>query len=494
MIRPHPAFIGVVLSVLLAAPVRAADWETNGACRSIALAPVPDHAAGFTRLEPSQTGIVFTNLVSPWRATTNQIYLNGSGVAAGDVDGDGWCDLFFCSLDGSCALYRNLGNWRFEDITEKAGVACKGLPCTGAAFADLEGNGNLDLIVNTIGCGTHIFINDGHGHFSKGPVLNESHAGMSLALADVDGDGALDLYIANYRCQTLRDQPRTDFRCEYVNGKPVIVTVNGKPTWAPELRGRFTLGASGHVLENGEAHALYHNDGHGHFRLLSWTDGTFLDEGGKPLASPPYDWGLSVMFRDLNGDGTPDLYVCNDFQSPDRIWLNDGRGHFRALPALALRNTCKYSMGMDVADINRDGYDDILDLDMLSLHHTTRLTRADKSMGTTPPGVIDNRPQLTRNTLQLNRGDGTYAEIAYFAGLTDFLNVLDAQRQLYDLEDQAAVSQESVMVNWAALNKALGRGWEALGTAAQPRFKPPGVIPAIDLITSQVGQGTQAGK
>jgi hypothetical protein len=417
VIRLRPAFIGLVLSVLLSVPVRAAEWETNGACRSIALAPAPDHAAGFTRLESGQTGITFSNGVSPWRAATNQIYFNGSGVTAGDIDGDGWCDLFFCSLDGLCALYRNLGHWRFEDITEKAGVSCKGLACTGAAFADLEGHGALDLIVNTIGRGTHIFLNDGHGHFSNGPVLNESRAGMSLALADIDGDGALDLYIANYRSETLRDQPRTNFRIDYVNGKQVIGAVNGKPTTAPELQGRFILGASGQVHEQGEPDALYHNDGHGGFALIPFTNGAFLDEAGKPLDSPPYDWGLSVMFRDLNGDGAPDIYVCNDFQSPDRIWLNDGHGHFRAMPSLAMRNTSKFSMGVDVADINRDGYDDILALDMLSRHHVTRLTRADKSMETTPPGMIDNRPQLTRNTLQLNRGDGTYAEIAYYAGL-----------------------------------------------------------------------------
>jgi hypothetical protein len=414
-IRQCFAFIGLL--VFLSIPVRAADWETNGASRGIALTLGSDHPAGFTRLESSQTGIAFTNSLSPSRGVTNQIYFNGSGVAAGDIDGDGWCDLFFCSLDGTCALYRNLGHWRFEDITQKAGVSCTGLACTGAAFADLEGQGNLDLIVNTIGGGTHIFLNDGHGHFSKGPVLNESRGGMSMALADIDGDGLLDIYIANYRTETLRDQPRTNFRVDYVNGKQVIGAVNGKPTSAPELQGRFTLGASGQVHEHGEPDALYHNDGHGKFSLIPFTNGAFLDEAGKPLNSPPYDWGLSVMMRDLNGDGAPDIYVCNDFQSPDRIWLNDRHGHFRAMPALAMRNTSKFSMGVDVADINRDGYDDILVLDMLSRNHTTMLTRADKFMEATPPGVIDNRPQLTRNTLQLNCGDGTYAEVAYYAGL-----------------------------------------------------------------------------
>ena len=405
------------LLIWFPSPVHALDWETNANYRSAALQPGPSHKPGFLLLNPGQTGVLFTNAVDQTRYTTNQIYLNGSGVAAGDVDGDGWCDLFFCSLDGSSALFRNLGNWHFENVTEQAGLSCKGLACTGATFADINGDGALDLIVNTIGGGTHVFLNDGHGRFTQSAVLNQGRAGMSLALADMDGDGALDLYVANYRVSTLRDQPQTDFRITMVNGKPFVAAVNGVPTSRPELQGRFTLSASGQIAEHGEPDALYHNDGHGNFSLVSFTGGTFLDEAGQPLKAPPYDWGLSVMFRDLNGDGAPDLYVCNDFQSVDRIWLNDAHGHFRALPRLALRNTSKFSMGIDVADINRDGYDDIFVLDMLSRHHTTRLTRADKTMETTPIGTIDNRPQLTRNTLHLNRGDGTYAEIAYFAGL-----------------------------------------------------------------------------
>ena len=404
--------------LLLSVSAQSLDWQAHENYRSAPLSPGPAHKPGFLLLTPEQTGIAFTNVVSQARYTTNQIFLNGSGVAAGDVDGDGLCDLYFCSLDGTNALFRNLGNWHFENITDKAGVACKGLPCTAAAFADLDGDGDLDLIVNTIGAGTHIFFNDGKGRFTEGPVLNPGRAGMSLAVADTDGKGALDLYIANYRTSTLRDQPQTDFRINMVNGKPVVAAVNGKPTTSPDLIGRFTLSATGQINEHGEPDALYHNDGHGSFLLLPFTGGTFVDEEGKPLPSPLYDWGLSCMFRDLNGDGAPDLYVCNDFQSVDRVWINDGHGHFHPIARLALRNTSKFSMGIDVADINRDGYDDIFVLDMLSRHHTTRLTRADKSMETTPIGVIDNRPQLTRNTLHLNRGDGTYAEIAYYAGLT----------------------------------------------------------------------------
>ena len=96
------------------------------------------------------------------------------------------------------------------------------------------------------------------------------------------------------------------------------------------------------------------NDGTGKFSAVSFTDGTFLDEEGKPLSEPPGDWGLTVQMRDFTGDGAPDIYVCNDFASPDRIWINDGKGRFRAIARTAIRTTSRSSMGVDFADINRD--------------------------------------------------------------------------------------------------------------------------------------------
>jgi len=143
-----------------------------------------------------------------------------------------------------------------------------------------------------------------------------------------------------------------------------------------------------------------------------------MDQAGKPLTAVPRDWGLSVMFRDLNDDGVPDIYVCNDFFSPDRVWINDGRGHFQALSTLALRCTSTFSMCVDFADINRDGHDDFLVVDMLSREHRRRITQ---NQLTEAPfeahASAFERAQLKRNVLQLNRGDGTYAEIAHLSGL-----------------------------------------------------------------------------
>jgi hypothetical protein len=126
---------------------------------------------------------------------------------------------------------------------------------------------------------------------------------------------------------------------------------------------------------------------------------------------------LTATFRDINGDGIPDLYVCNDFWTPDRIWLNNGHGQFRAIPTLALRHTSASSMGVDFADINRDGALDFYVLDMLSRDHRLRrrqmLAQRPAMSGV---GEIDTRPQIMRNTLFLNRGDSTFAEIADYAG------------------------------------------------------------------------------
>src|SRR5216110_573959 len=153
--------------LLLAVQIAAADaeWHPAPGYRWRQMRVPAAGKIGFTLLPPTSTGIRFTNHISPERYLTNSVLLNGAGVAAGDVDGDGLCDLYFCRSDGSNVLYRNLGNWRFEDITASAGVACANLTSTGAVLADLDGDGDLDLIVNTVGNGTRVFYNDGKGHF-----------------------------------------------------------------------------------------------------------------------------------------------------------------------------------------------------------------------------------------------------------------------------------------------------------------------------------------
>ena len=198
-----------------------------------------------------------------------------------------------------------------------------------------------------------------------------------------------------------------------------LLQVGGKLALQPKDRERFELTPEGGVLELGEPDILYLNDGHGRFTPESWTDGRFVDAAKRPLTAAPKDWGLSVMLRDMNGDGAPDIYVCNDFSSPDRIWINDGRGRFSPLPGLALRCTSTFSMGIDFADVNRDGYDDFLVVDMLSYDHRRRITQKPFLRG-----IIETQPKAGRAGSRSSAtpwrwpvGDGTYAELAQLAGL-----------------------------------------------------------------------------
>src|SRR5204863_5233726 len=148
------------------------------------------------------------------------------------------------------------------------------------------------------------------------------------------------------------------------------------------------------IVEFGEPDQLYLNDGKGHFTAVSWTGGAFLDADGKPLKEPPLDWGLTATFRDVNNDGSPDLYVCNDYWTPDRFWINDGQGHFRAAPPLTLRKIPSSSMGIDFADVNRDGVLDFFLVEMLGSDPRTRKRQsvADKPDAPTT-GIIDDLPQ-----------------------------------------------------------------------------------------------------
>ncbi|HAB17408.1 MAG TPA: hypothetical protein DCE44_13265 [Verrucomicrobiales bacterium] len=373
---------------------------------------------GFTRLAPEDTGITFSNQLSEFAAAQNRVLENGSGVALGDVDGDGQCDIYFCRLEGENVLYRNLGNWKFTDITAAAGVACPGQYSTGVVLADVDGDGDLDLLVNSVGGGTREFLNDGRAHFTEitDSRLVRRFGATSMALADADGDGDLDLYVTNYRTTTFKDDPpglKVEARKE-ADGSIVI-----------EPRDRFIplLARTGgvEVVERGERDFLYLNTGTGRFAPVAWDKGTFLDEDGKELTAPPTDWGLSVIFRDLNGDGWPDLYVCNDFVYwPDRVWLNREGYGFQAAPRLALRHQSLASMAVDVADLNRDGFDDIFVADMTSRSAERRAwQRPNTLQGITnwPVANPEFRPEVVRNTLHLGRGDGTFAEIASWAGL-----------------------------------------------------------------------------
>ena len=127
------------------------EWEVFDGYRIAPLPPLEDSSPGFTDVAAQEAGISFQNQLSNQRSLERRGLLSGSGVAAGDVDGDGWCDLYFCGLDGSNHLYRNLGNWKFEEIPPSGGIDCANTDSTAAALADVDGDQDLDLVVSASG-------------------------------------------------------------------------------------------------------------------------------------------------------------------------------------------------------------------------------------------------------------------------------------------------------------------------------------------------------
>ena len=408
----------VVLSLCFEAAA-AATWVESMGCRSLEVHPGTGGKAGFTLMQAKATGVEFTNELQGDLYLTNAVAHNGAGVAIGDVDGDGWPDIYLCNLQGPNRLYRNLGDWRFEEVN-LGEAACAGQLSTGVTFTDVDGDADLDLLVNGISAGTRLFLHDGKGRWGtemKASGLSRTASATSMALADIDGDGDLDLYCTHFIDAMHLADPTTRFAMAKRGDQWEVTKVNGESTRLPKWKGRFEALPDGKVRELPEVHGLYRNDGKGHFTPIEFEPGVYLNEQGAPI--PPYrDWGLAVMFRDIDRDGIPDLYVCNDNTSPDRIWINSGKGTFRAIDPLTFRHTSRSSMGVDFADLDRDGHDDIIVVDMLAREHGKRMTQLVRDRPNPLDGErIEERPQYNRNTLFFGRADGTFVEAAFMAGV-----------------------------------------------------------------------------
>lgn len=397
------------------------EWHTSDNYRWKAMGPsfhIFDRT-GFEKKSSDATGITFQNELTKDQIKENRNLLNGSGVATGDIDGDGLTDIYFARLDGPNKLYKNLGEWEFKDITEEAGLELENQFSTGVSFADMDGDGDLDLLVTALGNSNKIFINNGSGQFKEkhGALGTESHGSMSASFADIDQDGDLDLYIANYKEKSAKDL--------YPNQRDFsdIVKQDGQGSYyiPNHLEPHYEYEQRGDVIlwfEKGENDLLYKNDGKGNFTQVPFNSGVFKDKDGEPVTEHD-GWGLHTRFFDINEDGYPDLYVCNDFETPDRIWMNDGDGTFTEIDSTAIRHLSLSSMAVDIADINRDEEFDIFVVEMVSRDYNLR----SKQLSTMIPladttGNIKNRPLYMGNTLFLKRKDNTFAEIADYSGVT----------------------------------------------------------------------------
>lgn len=322
-------------------------------------------------------------------------FYNGGGVSAGDINNDGLVDLYFTANQLQNKLYLNKGNFVFEDITERAGVAGQGNWKTGTTMADVDGDGLLDIFVCGVGNYKYfngrnqLFINNGDLTFSdRTEEWGLTFQGFSThgSFFDYDNDGDLDLYLLNHSVHSARSYGQSALRHQ-------------KDSLAGDKLYRNELIPSG---------------------VKRFTDVTSL----AGILSSQIAYGLSVGVSDINFDGLSDIYVSNDFHENDYLYINRGDGTFEEELTKSIPHTSRFSMGNDIADINNDGYTDILTLDMLPKDEEVIKTTAGEDSYDIYSYKLrfGYHHQFLRNTLQLNRGPATegyhlFSDIAPLAGV-----------------------------------------------------------------------------
>ncbi len=342
----------------------------------------------FTKLDGGETGIAFQNTITlqeDFDVFRYRNFYNGGGVALGDINNDGLTDVFFTSNMENNRLYLNKGNWKFEDITEKAGINGSKVWSTGVSMADVNGDGLLDIYVCNSGDPNgdnrenELFINNGDLTFTdKAAEMGLADKGFSThsVFFDYDNDGDLDCYILNNSFKpisTLGYRNLRDVRDE-LGGDKLMRNDNGVFTDVSEAAGIY-----GSVI----------------------------------------GFGLGVTVGDINDDNWMDIYVSNDFYERDYLYINNRDGTFSEKITDLMGHISMFSMGADMADVNNDGYPDIFSTDMLPEDDE----RLKKLTAFETYDVYQLRlrnsyyHQFMRNMLQLNRGDGTFAEVGQMAGV-----------------------------------------------------------------------------
>ncbi|MCP4188992.1 MAG: RNA-binding protein [Planctomycetaceae bacterium] len=359
----------------------------------------------FSKLAPEQTGIHYINRIDKDHPLS-RLYISGfasGGVAIGDIDGDGLTDIYLTNGPDSNRLYRQVSKLQFEDITDKSGVSSAGNWSAGSAFADVDGDGDLDLYVCNYDSPNQLYINDGTGIFvDEADKRNAALADASVMahFCDYDNDGDLDYLVLTNRLYRAGGLP---------TGK-ISKEVDGVPQLLPEYERYYHLVKQGPnqflVKTSGRPNRLFENDGQGNYRDVSEAAG--LNAIGKGLSATWYDYDL---------DGRMDIYVANDFDDPDHLYRNNGDGTFSDVIQNVVPHTTWFSMGSDSADLNNDGMPDLMVLDMsATTHYRQKVTMGDMSAN---QHFMDhsNPRQLMRNSVFLNAGVGRFLEMAHLSGL-----------------------------------------------------------------------------
>lgn len=343
----------------------------------------------FRLMSSSETGIKFVNEVKDTKDLNIfnfRNFYNGAGVSIGDINNDGLPDVFFTANQANNKLYLNKGNWKFQDITDAAGIRSLGKWYTGVTMADINGDGWLDIYVCNSGGlvgynkPNELYINQKNGTFKEEAEkygLDDKGLTTHAAFFDYDHDGDLD-------CFVLNNSPRSIESFGYNKSiRSIRDKVNGD---------RF-----------------YRND-NGKFTDVSEAAGIYGSEIG---------FGLGITVGDLNNDGWEDMYISNDFFERDYLYINQKNGSFKEVINEAMGHISQGSMGSDMVDINNDGWLDVFTTEMLpeedyKLKTTIKFDDYDVQNARLQG---DFHHQFTSNCLQLNNGDGTFSEVAQLAGV-----------------------------------------------------------------------------
>ncbi|MDD5152305.1 MAG: VCBS repeat-containing protein, partial [Flavobacterium sp.] len=351
----------------------------------------------FTKLDASETGIDFQNEVKNGKDMNifkYRNFYNGGGVAIGDINNDGLADIFFTSNLGDNKLYLNKGNFKFEDISKKAGIDLQKSWSTGINMVDINGDGLLDIYVSNAGNNinsirkSQLFINNGNLTFTeKAAEYNLADTGITThaAFFDYDRDGDLDCYILNNSFIPVSS-------LNYSNKR--------------DLRDKDWDVAN--ILKGGGD------------KLLRNDNGKFVDVSeAAGIYGSLIGFGLGVTVGDVNGDLYPDIYISNDFYEKDYLCINNKNGTFTEQVEGWTSHLSQSSMGADMADVNNDGKADIFTTDMLPedderLKKTTNFDNYDLF---TRKLNLDFYNQYMQNTLQINDENNKFIEIANYSGI-----------------------------------------------------------------------------
>ncbi|RRQ48623.1 hypothetical protein DZC72_13110 [Maribacter algicola] len=362
----------------------------TSSCSNEKTIPLKSSDKHFTLVDYKHSGLNFQNTLIETDKDNhllNEKFVNGAGVAIGDINNDGLPDIFFTGNQVHDRLYLNLGNLQFQDITEKSGIMKTDTWSTGVTFADINNDGHQDIYIcksarNKLENSPNLlYLNNGDLTFSEaGKSNNIADSGFSVQanFFDFDKDGALDMYLVN--------QPPS-----YGNRKGGKTPLkNADPRYSDKLF--KNLGGSKGFVEISNA------------------------AGTKNLAH-----GLSATIGDINNDLWTDVYITNDYDRPDFMYLNTADGKFKEVLKKTFKHTSNFSMGSDIADYDNDGNLDIMVVDMVAEDHK----RIKTNMGGMNPedfwAIVKEggHYQYMFNTLQRNNGNGTFSDLAQLGGVSN---------------------------------------------------------------------------